>query len=62
MAVLVDHAINGFVGPRYTQMPSRGANPDLTDEQVSAAVAFMVWASGGADVALEYTQKMKGTE
>jgi len=54
MDVLIDHALNGFIGPKYTQMPARGANPDLTDEQVASAVTFMVWLSGGADTAEAY--------
>ena len=54
MEVLIDHALNGFVGPTYTQMPARGANPDLTDEEVAAAVAFMVWMSGGVETAETY--------
>jgi|GEM_PF-6551153 len=60
MGVLVEHALNGFVGPKYTQMPARGANPDLKDAEVAAAVAFMVWASGGAEEALAFTTKQKG--
>jgi len=51
MGTLIDHALNGFVGPKYTQMPARGANPDLSDEEVVAAVLFMVWMSGGAEIA-----------
>ena len=47
LPVLFDHAINGFMGPRYTEMPPRGGDPDLTDEDVKAAVAFMLWMSGG---------------
>ena len=49
--VLADHAINGFVGPTYKEMPSRGGNADLSDDEVKAAVAFMIWASGGAELA-----------
>lgn len=39
--VLYDHAINGFFGPDDTMMPERGGNPDLTDEEVKAAVDYM---------------------
>ncbi|MBT8154756.1 c-type cytochrome [Epibacterium ulvae] len=53
LAVLFDHAINGFTGPKYTQMPPRGSNEDLSDAQVQAAVRFMVWASGGDTLATE---------
>lgn len=44
--VLYDHAINGYFGD-IGEMPAKGANPSLTDEQVKAAVDF----------ALEATQK-----
>ncbi|MEL6587198.1 MAG: c-type cytochrome [Pseudomonadota bacterium] len=51
MDTLFAHAIEGFVGPKYAQMPARGGNPTLSDAEVRAAVAFMVWASGGDAVA-----------
>lgn len=54
--VLFDHAINGFIGPKYKEMPSRGGNADLSDAEVQAAVAFMVWASGGVDAALDWAE------
>jgi cytochrome c5 len=40
-AVLYEHAINGFFGPDDTMMPERGGNPELTDQQVKAAVDYM---------------------
>jgi len=51
---LFDHAINGFIGPKYKEMPSRGGNADLSDDEVKAAVVFMIWASGGADLAVDW--------
>lgn len=39
--VLIDHAINGFIG-EDGKMPARGGTPDLSDAQVAAAVKFMV--------------------
>ena len=55
METLLAHAIDGFVGPKFTQMPPRGGS-DFSDEDIFAAVAFMVWASGGADEALAYAK------
>ncbi|SPF78421.1 c-type cytochrome [Pseudoprimorskyibacter insulae] len=54
--VLFDHAINGFLGAKYAEMPAKGGNADLSDADVKAAVAFMIWASGGAEPALGYAQ------
>jgi len=39
--VLIDHAINGFVG-EDGKMPARGGTDTLTDAQVAAAVKFMI--------------------
>lgn len=41
MDVLHKHAIEGFTGAKG-QMPARGAAATLTDDEVKAAVAFMV--------------------
>ena len=59
MDVLIDHALNRFVGPKYMEMPARGGNEALTDEQVKLAVAFMVWVSGGQTVANEFIQALE---
>lgn len=40
-AGLVNHAING-----KNQMPARGGNPDLSDDEVKAAVELMLKKSG----------------
>jgi cytochrome c len=40
MDTLVSHAINGFQGESGV-MPAKGGRADLSDEQVSNAVAFM---------------------
>lgn len=49
LPVLFTHAIEGFYGPTFKEMPARGG-ADLSDDEVHAAVAFMVSQSGGADV------------
>lgn len=41
-AVLYQHAIEGFFGPDDTYMPPRGGNDVLTDDEVRAAVDYMV--------------------
>ena len=41
MEVLIEHAINGFQGDAGV-MPARGGNASLSDEEVAAAVEFMV--------------------
>ena len=38
---LVAHAINGYQG-KSGVMPARGGNPSLTDDQVKAAVSWMI--------------------
>ncbi|MCK5718931.1 MAG: cytochrome c5 family protein [Thiomargarita sp.] len=37
MNVLIEHSINGF-----KEMPAKGGNPDLSDQEIKNAVAFMV--------------------
>jgi len=41
MDILHKHALEGFTGAKG-QMPARGAAPTLTDDEVKAAVAYMV--------------------
>ncbi len=40
--VLKDHAINGFSGEAMTPMLPKGGRPDLSDQEVSEAVEYMV--------------------
>lgn len=43
---LVSHAINGFTGSEGGQMPARGGDATLTDDEVARAVAYMANQSG----------------
>jgi len=40
--ILYEHAINGFFGPDDAMMPARGGNSELSDDEVKAAVDYMV--------------------
>lgn len=53
IATLISHAQNGFETSQGGLMPARGGNTELTDQQVEAAVRFMVFNSGGVKIALE---------
>jgi cytochrome c5 len=46
--VLYLHALDGVFGKGSTFMPPRGGNEKLTDDEVRAAVDYMVTASSGA--------------
>ena len=48
---LHDHAINGWFSETRADMPPRGGNPNLTDDEVKAAVDYQLWAALG-DAAL----------
>lgn len=41
MPTLQKHALEGFTGAKG-QMPARGASPALTDDEIKAAIAYMV--------------------
>lgn len=53
LPVLFSHAINGFLSADGGNMPAKGGNTDLSDADVQAAVRFMVYHSGGADIAVQ---------
>ncbi len=40
--ILYEHAISGYTGTSGMPMPAKGGNPDLSDENVKAAVDYMV--------------------
>ena len=42
---LIKNAINGFDSPAGYEMPARGGNDALSDQDVSAAVRYMVFRS-----------------
>lgn len=44
---LFKHAIEGFTGPGGSLMPAKGGNAGLSDDEVKAAVTYMVNQSGG---------------
>lgn len=48
MDVLFEHALHGFEGNSGNQMPARGGNVNLTDDDVKAAVIFMVQTTQAA--------------
>ena len=41
--LLYQHAIDGFISEDYSVMPARGGNEELSDEQVKAAVDYMLF-------------------
>ena len=44
-AVLYQHAIEGWFAPSMAEMPARGGNPALSDDEVKSAVDYMLWAA-----------------
>lgn len=62
LPTLFEHAIGGFMGPKFLEMPPRGGDPDLTDAEVKAAVAFMVWVSGGETEVNAWINEMETTK
>ena len=46
IAVLNDHAVNGFTGDAATPMLPKGGRVDLSDQEIYGAVEYMVGESG----------------
>ena len=45
---LYDHSINGFTGESGSMMPPKGGRADIADDDIKAAVDYMIEAVGGA--------------
>lgn len=43
--ILYEHAINGYTGSSGMPMPAKGGNPNLSDDDVKAAVDYIVSSS-----------------
>lgn len=52
LSTLVAHAVDGFLSPDGGSMPAKGGNKELSDTEVEAAVRFMIYHSGGAEIAV----------
>ena len=50
-ALLYERAINGFTGASGMAMPAKGGNATLSDDQVKAAVDYMVSSSQPTEAA-----------
>lgn len=47
MALVYEHAIKGYTGESGMTMPPKGGDPTLSDEQVKAAVDYIIESSTG---------------
>ena len=47
MALVYEHAIKGYTGESGMTMPPKGGDPSLSDEQVKAAVDYIIESSTG---------------
>jgi cytochrome c5 len=59
--LLYRHAIEGFIGEDYSMMPARGGNEDLSDDEVIAAVDYMLFlARHYIEMDKQYIQSNRG--